>query len=211
MKVFTKLTNRLASGVEHSRHSREHVMGKSIWTPVLGWVAAVSGAIALAVHAPHDHGVLGKIPSLAAKRLDDQSMVVIPQQLPSGRTLAFVVFKRGQGSEVQTWIDGLQLQRDPQIPWVKLPVLNDPGDDKERRGIEQRLMDRHPDPVERERVVPVFTDREAFVRAVRLESTDHALVLVLDRDGHVLARAQGAYDPGKAQALRETVLARNDY
>jgi hypothetical protein len=33
---------------------------------------------------------------------------------------------------------------------------------------------------------------------------------VLTRDGRVLARAEGQFDPAKAEALRETVLAQGD-
>ena len=35
-------------------------------------------------------------------------------------------------------------------------------------------------------------------------------MLVLNRDGKVLARAEGRFDEDKAQALRETLLARGD-
>lgn len=182
---------------------------RKIWAPVLGWVAAIGAAVALASYAPHEAGVLGKVPTVSVKRLD-QTPMVLPQQLPSGRTLALVIFKRSQREEIQSWIDGLGLQHDTAIVWVKLPVMNDPGDEKERRGIEQRMLDRHPDQVDRARLVPLFTDREAFVRAAGLTNTDHASVLVLDRDGNVLARAEGAFDQQKGQALRETILAQND-
>ncbi len=59
------------------------------------------------------------------------------------------------------------------------------------------------------RVVPVFTNQDEFVRAAGLSSTDHASVLVLDREGMVLARASGQFDETKAQALRETLGQRN--
>jgi hypothetical protein len=38
-----------------------------------------------------------------------------------------------------------------------------------------------------------------------LSNTDHAQVVVLGRDGQVLAKAQGAYDQDKARALMETL------
>jgi hypothetical protein len=180
----------------------------TIWTPVLGWVAAAGAAVGLAVAAPHENWVLGKVPSVAAKRLD-QTPMALPQELPSGRTLALVVFQGHQREEARSWIEGLQLHRDPSIAWLKMPVLNDPGDDKERRGIERRLLERHPSTAERARMVPLFTDRDAFVRATGLSGAEHASVLVLDREGNVLARAEGPFEQGKAQALRETLLAQN--
>ena len=62
----------------------------------------------------------------------------------------------------------------------------------------------------RERIVPVFTDRQAFTRAAGLSGPYYASVLVLNRDGKILARAEGRFDENKAQALRETLLARGD-
>ena len=68
-------------------------------------------------------------------------------------------------------------------------------------------MARHPADIDRSRLVPVFTDRDAFMRATGLPGNEHAWVLVLDREGKVLARAEGGFDQDKAQALRETLLA----
>ena len=177
---------------------------------VLGWVGAVGAAVALAVAAPQEQFVLGKLPPLTAKRLD-QTQVTLPQELPSVRTLALVTFDRSQREEVRSWIDGLQLHRQAHIAWVKLPVIADPGDEDLRRGILQRLVERHgANPNSQARLVPVFTDRAAFVRSAGLSSSQHASVLVLDRQGRVLARAEGAFDAAKADALRETVLAQSD-
>ena len=90
-----------------------------------------------------------------------------------------------------------------------MPVLNDPGTEPGRRAIENRLLSRHPEDSERARLVPVFTDRAAFIRSVGMTSADHAYALVLNREGEVLARVEGMFDEGKGQALRETLLAQN--
>jgi len=62
---------------------------------------------------------------------------------------------------------------------------------------------------DRARLVPVFTNREAFVRAAGLSNAEHASVLVLDREGKVLARAEGMFDEEKARALRQTLFAKD--
>jgi hypothetical protein len=165
----------------------------------------VSGALALAYAAPTESNFMGRVPTVSAKRLD-QRTVVLPQQLPAERTLALVAFGRGHRDEINSWIQGLRLDSDSTIPWFKMPVLNDPGSENARGDIENKLLARHPKEVDRSRLVPVFTDREAFIRAAGL-TTDHAWVLVLNREGKVLARAQGQYDEAKAQALRETLFA----
>lgn len=184
-------------------------MNKKMWTPVMGWMGAVAAAIALAWSVPNESALLGRVPTLTAKRLD-QRKIQLPQELPAGRTLALVVFKGTQRAEAQSWIDGLDLTHNGAIAWLKMPVLNDPGDEGLRMAIEKRLMSRNAAERDRSRLVPIFTDREAFIRAAGLSGAEHASVLVLDRQGNVLARAEGAFDEHKAQALRETVLAQND-
>jgi hypothetical protein len=184
-------------------------MIRKIWTPVLGWVGAIGAALALALAAPSESNLLGKLPQLQGKRLHDQALVTVPQALPSDRTIAVVVFKKSQQDEAERWIDGLGLAHDPSIAWVRLPVFKD-GDETVRRTKEAQLLARYPSAEERSRLLAVFTsDKEAFVRAAGLETANHASVLVLDRQGNVLAKAQGPYDPAKAQALRQTVVAQS--
>ena len=184
-------------------------MSSTRWTPLLGWVAAAGAAVALSFYAPYERLVLGKLPSAATQRLAEIQQVAPPDS-PPRRVLALVAFEGSRREEIQGWIDGLQLQREFRIAWIKLPVVQDPGDEESRRDIERRLHEAWPRVAERSRLVPLFTDRAAFVRETGLSDPDHASVLVVDRDGNVLARAQGPFDPAKAQALRETVLAQND-
>jgi hypothetical protein len=172
-------------------------------------MGAAAAALALAFAVPSETSLLGRVPPLTAKRFD-QRQIQLPQELPAGRTLALVLFKGTQRAEAQSWIDGLDLAHNGAIEWLKMPVLNDPGDEGMRIAIEKRLLTKHADGGDRSRLLPVFTDREAFIRAAGLSGAEHASVLVLDRAGNVLARAEGAFDERKAQALRETVLAQND-
>ena len=55
--------------------------------------------------------------------------------------------------------------------------------------------------------MPVFTDRDAFMRAAGLSGPEQAWVLVVSRDGQVLERVEGEYRVEKGDALRETLLA----
>ncbi len=184
-------------------------MNKTIWTPTLAWLAAVSVALALAFAAPSESSLMGRLPNITAKRLDQQP-VTLPHGLPAERSLALVAFRRDQRAEVDSWIQGMRLDHDPSIPWFKMPVFNDPGNAGARSEIENRMLARHTTDSARARLVPVFTDRDAFIRAAGLTGTEHAWVLVLNRDGKVLARAEGMYDETKGQALRETLLAQGD-
>jgi len=180
-------------------------MATSVLASTAVWLAAGAAAGVLALAMPDEGTLMGQLPHFKARRLDQQP-VALPQELPSDRTLALVVFGRGQRAEAQSWIHGLGLAHGGAIPWLKVAVLEDPGDEPRRAAIERDMRARHASAADRARLVPLFTDRQAFVKAARLSGTDHASVLVLDRDGRVLARAEGAFDELKAQALRETLL-----
>lgn len=179
------------------------------WTPTLAWLGLAGLALVLALAAPDERNLMGSLPTIHAKRLDQQPLQ-LPAQLPAERSLALVAYTKHQREEVQSWIRGMRLELDSALPWFRLSVLNDPGSETARSAAEKRLLAHYPNAAERARLVPIFTDRAAFARAARVSSTDHAAVLVVDRNGRVLARAEGPYDEAKAQALRETLLARND-
>jgi hypothetical protein len=179
-------------------------MKRAFWTPTFAWLAAASAALLFAFAAPDEVNLMGRLPTISAKRLDQQP-IVLPGQLPAERSLALVAYTKHQREEIQSWVRGMRLDDDPDIAWFRLSVINDPGSDKARSVVEQKLLERHPRDADRSRLVPVFTNREAFARAAGVSGTQHAAVLVVDRDGHVLARAEGPYDEAKAQALRQTL------
>ncbi len=182
-------------------------MRKTSWTSTLAWLAAAGAALLLAFATPSESDVMGRLPIPTVKRLERQQL---SSQQPAGRTLALVGFDKNQRLEIRSWIDGLQLHQDKQIPWIKMPVLNDPGSEDARSAIESRLAAGHATANQRVTLVPVFTDQNDFIRAAGLSGKDHASVLVLNRHGRVLARAEGRFDPAKAQALRETLATGGD-
>jgi hypothetical protein len=148
-------------------------MTNTIWTPTLAWLAAVTAALLLALAAPNDSRFLGQLPTLRVKSLDQQH-IVLPQGLPAERTLALVAFHPNQRDEIRSWIRGLRLDQDRSIAWLKMPVLNDPGTERARNDIESVLLAGHASDIDRSRLVPVFTDRNAFIRAAGLSGTEHA-------------------------------------
>lgn len=178
---------------------------KTIWTDTLTWLLAVFVALALASMAPDEVSVMGRLPSFAARTLDRQA-IAVPDGLPAERTLALIAFRGTQQAHIDSWVQGLNLKGEPSIAWMRMPVLNDPGSAAARSAIEAKLLRKYPADAERARLVPVFTDRDQFVRSAGLKGTDQVYAVVINRQGEVLARAEGAFDAGKAQNLRETLL-----
>jgi len=177
---------------------------KTTWTSSLAWVAIALVAVMLAMAAPHESSVMGRLPLLTGQRIDHQP-VALPQGLPADRTLALVTFHRDHRKDAESWINGLKLRSNPSISWVRMPVLNDPGDAAARGAAENRLLMRYATAPDRLNLLPVFTDRAAFIQSAGLAGPDRAYALVVNRNGEVLARVAGQFDETKAEALRETL------
>lgn len=168
------------------------------------WLAAAGLAFALAVAAPNDSAVMGRLPAFMTKTLL-QKPVKLPEGLPADRTLALITFQKDQRTHAESWIQGLNLRNDSSIAWIRMPVLNDPGTPQGRSDIENRLLQHYTDDKERAKLVPIFTDRTSFVRAAGLNGTDQFYAVVVNRSGDVLARIEGEFSEAKADTLRETL------
>ncbi|WHZ09874.1 MAG: hypothetical protein OJF60_000313 [Burkholderiaceae bacterium] len=178
---------------------------KKVWIYGMVWTAATLLALSLAYVSPNEREMMGRLPAVEAYRLGHDQPVSLPEALPAHRTLALVAFRHSQKGEVDSWISGLKLQGNAGIAWIRMPVIDDKGGALRRREVQARLEQYYADDADRASLLSVFTDRAAFVRATGVTDTDHAVVLVLDRHGNVLARAQGPYDADRAQALLETL------
>lgn len=171
------------------------------------WLAAAVAALALAFASPTDSSVMGELPTFMSHTLSKRPMTV-PDELPGERTLALITFKRTQREHADSWIDGLNLKNDPSIKWLRMPVVNDPGTPEGRDEVKNRLLSRYTAEDERANMLPVFVDRERFVRSAGLSGVNQAVAAVVNRRGEVLARVEGRFDESKAQTLRETLQAK---
>lgn len=180
---------------------------KSTLTYVSAWILAISVALLLAFAAPSESIVMGHFPAFTTQNLLHQP-VVLPAGFASDRTLALITFKRDQRPQIDGWVQwvkGLNQSTGTPVNWLRLTVVNDPGTDGGRQEVWTRLLDRYPGDDERANFVPVFIDHSSFVRATGFNGTDQVMAVVLNRQGDVLARAEGAFDADKAQSLLETL------
>lgn len=177
---------------------------KSPLTYVTAWLGATAMAFGLAVASPSESSVMGRLPELMSHALAHKP-VSLSTDLPSDRTLALITFERNQRVLADSWIQGLNLNHDTSIAWMRMPVLNDPGTQVGRSAAETKLLQRYSSPGDRARLVPVFADRADFVRSAGLGGTHQFYAVVVNRDGDVLARVEGEFDADKAEILRETL------
>ena len=172
---------------------------------LFAWVGAVAVALGMAFASPSETSVMGRLPAFMSQNLM-RKPVTVPEDLPSDRTLALITFQRSQRAQAESWVTGLNLKNDPSIPWMRIPVVNDPGTSKGRDDVETRLLQHYKSDIERVNLVPLFTsDRAGFVRSAGLNGTEQSYAVVVNRSGEVLARVEGAFSVEKAETLRETL------
>ena len=139
------------------------------------------------------------MPSIAAENLNERA-ITLPADLPAEKTLVLMAFQREQQAEVDTWIKGMDLANG-KLPWLEVPVVGSGGtwwrgmvNSGMRMGIRDEAV--------RERIVTLFTDRAALLRTMGLPGEGKVvLALVMNRNGVVLAQAQGRHSAEKAQLL----------
>jgi hypothetical protein len=180
------------------------VFMKRTFSYIFAWLAAAGVAFGLAFASPNEASVMGRLPVLMAKTLN-RKPVMIPEGLVADRTLALITFQKGQRPQIDSWINGLNLKGDASISWLRMPVIEDPGNLSARAATENKLLLHYTGESDRAKLVPVFTDRASFIRSAGLNGTDQAYAVVINRNGDVLARAEGEFDETKAAALRETL------
>jgi hypothetical protein len=138
-------------------------------------------------------------PSLSGENLNGKKFN-LPQDFPADKTLLLIAFEREQQVVLDSWSQGLDLPNS-QIPWAELPVIPTPYllgsfiiDSGMRRGI--------PNPNIRDRVITLYTDREAFAKSMGFEfDPQGAYVAVVDRSGKNLGIVKGAFSEEKAQIV----------
>lgn len=177
---------------------------KPLWTYPLAWLAVVLVAAVLAFAVPRSHPALGRMPPDIGRKLDRVPVAAVHDD---ERMIVLVTFRRDQRAAADSWIRGLNL-RDRAVSWVRMPVVDDPGEPGLRAQAEVRLMQRYGSPGERENLLPLVTNRAVFAEAAGLRDISQAHVLVINRRGEVLARVTGEFDPDKAATVMDTLTLR---
>jgi hypothetical protein len=140
-----------------------------------------------------------KMSAVEAETLSEKSLV-LPRDLPGEKTLILIAFARKQQTNIDTWINGMNL-KEAKFAWIETPVI-DPFYGLFSGFIQRGMRKGIPDSADRERTVTIFTSRVEFLKSMGLpESTDNIYAVVVDRSGNVLSKAEGDYSATKAETL----------
>jgi len=143
-----------------------------------------------------------RLPAVTGKDLNGKPWKA-PADFPADRTLVILGYEQEQQAAIDTWTTGMGLtQPGNTLPWVEMPVIDEPGmvmrwiiDTGMQRGI--------PGKDARSHVWTAYTDRQAFLKSCGLDSVNEIHVLVVARDGVILALESGRHtDDAAARILK---------
>jgi len=130
----------------------------------------------------------------------------LPADFEGDLNILLIAFQRWHQSAVDTWLPlARQLEQVYEgIRYYELPVIqrmNVLG----RTFINGGMRAGIPDPTARARTITLYVDKPAFRRALGLPREEDIYVLLIDRQGKVLWRAEGAFTPDKGESLAAVV------
>lgn len=128
--------------------------------------------------------------------------VSLPGDLRGEINLVFVPFHQWHQALVDSWLPfARQLEQDhPGLCYYELPTIQRMNK-LYQTFINEGMRAGIPNSLTRERTITLYLDKQAFRRALNLASEQDIYVLLIDRQGNVLHRAQGIFTPEKGSAL----------
>ena len=128
-----------------------------------------------------------------------------PADFPADRTLVILGYEQEQQAAIDTWTAGMGLTQPANtLPWIEMPVIDEPGvvmrwiiDTGMQRGIPDREVRGH--------VWTAYTDRKKFLASCGIDSMLEIHVLVVARDGRILALEKGRHTEAAAARLRKVM------
>jgi len=137
-----------------------------------------------------------RLPTITASDLNGKE-INLPQELPEGRTLLLIAFKREQQGDIDSWTTAL---KGNPIEWREIPVISNYGsifrsfvDNGMRSGILTEQARAH--------VITLFTDPKLFRNSVGLGDGERIYAVVVDREGKVFGVAPGRFTPEALEKL----------
>jgi hypothetical protein len=146
-----------------------------------------------------------KFPTVSGSNLQRRQLT-LPQDLQGEQNLVLIAFQQWQQTQVDTWIPfARQLEEAyPAVRYYELPTIQRLNA-LARTFINEGMRAGIPGQVARERTITLYLDKKAFREALQLSGEDDIHVLLLDRQGRVLWRAEGAFTPDKGDSLASAI------
>lgn len=132
----------------------------------------------------------------------------LPSDLKGELNIVFVPFYQWHQSLVDGWVPlARQLERENSgVYYYELPVIRSMNV-LSRTFINEGMRAGIPNQATRERTITLYLDKGKFRRALDIPHEDTIYVLLVNRQGEVVWRTEGAYSPDKGEELSAAVAA----
>ena len=140
-------------------------------------------------------------PSVTSYNLDKEK-VSLPGGLEGQTDLLLLSFEPEQAKDIQSWLPAAQALQHMNFKfrYYQLPIS---GQENFifRWWETSSMRSDETDPITWHWIVPLFVDRKPFLEDLQIPDEKHVVVLLVDRQGHILWRASGPMTPDKRAAL----------
>jgi hypothetical protein len=153
----------------------------------------------------HDEGKAVVFPSVDSYSLD-KGKVTLPGGLAGQVNLLLISFEPEQQKQIETWMPLAQALQHTNFNfrWYRLPVSE--HENWVFRWWENSSMrSEETDPETWPWIVPLYVNKVEFRKALQIPNEQNVVVLLVDRQGHVLWRSSGPLTPGDRAALTAAV------
>lgn len=132
--------------------------------------------------------------------------VTLPNDLQGELNILFIAFQQWHQALVDAWVPlAARLEQSfPGVQFYETPVIRKMNVIS-RTFINEGMRAGIPNQTTREKTITLYIDKNALRRALEIPNEDTIWVLVLDRQGNVLGRIEGAYSQEKGEALMNTI------
>ena len=158
-------------------------------------------AVPCALAAPQNSPVSSPavLPRVTAYALD-RAKVTLPEDFASPFNLLILSFQRDQQSVVDGWLPQLTTGAAAGVQTWLLPVSG-PENGLYRWWLNASLRGSLPASQPRRYTVPLYVNKGQFLRSLQVSSEKEVVLLLTDKTGHVLWRAEGPVTDSKVAAL----------
>ena len=146
-----------------------------------------------------------QFPKVTGSNLQRKKLA-LPQDFQGELNLVMIAFQQWQQTQVDTWIPfARQLEETYSgVRYYELPTIQRLNA-LARTFVNEGMRAGIPNPVARERTITLYLDKDEFRQALQLPHEDNIYVLLLDRQGQVLWRVEGAFTPEEGEPLAAQV------
>lgn len=132
--------------------------------------------------------------------------VTLPVDLQGKLKILFIAFQQWQQAWVDSWVStARQLEQSfPGVQFYEIPVIQKMNI-LSQTFINEGMRAGIPNPTTRQKTITLYIDKKAFRRALDIPQEETIWVLLLDQEGNVLWRTEGAYSQEQGAALFDVI------